>query len=195
MCVCGCAYAPSLSHSLSRSRVLFLSRSLLQYDAVCCSVLQWAFSAALFVSWSRSRSSILFLFPFHSFALLLTLSDVLQCVAVCCSVSQCLAVCCSVLQCLAVCRSVLQCVAVCCIFSLTWLDRIATKAVASLQWENVCCGVLRCVAVGECVLRRVAVCCSGRMCVAATKAVTFIHTSRYPDIHMGWLRLVGSIKL
>jgi len=39
---------------------------------------------------------------------------VLQCVAVCYSVSQCVAVCCSVSQCVTVCRSVLQCVAVCC---------------------------------------------------------------------------------
>ena len=38
--------------------------------------------------------------------------DVLQCVAVCCSVLQSVAVCCSVLQCVAVCCSVLQCVAV-----------------------------------------------------------------------------------
>ena len=40
--------------------------------------------------------------------------DVLQCVAVCCSVLQCVAVCCSVLQCVAVCSSVQQCVAVFC---------------------------------------------------------------------------------
>jgi len=31
------------------------------------------------------------------------MSDVLQCVAVCCSVLQCVAVCCSVLQCVALC--------------------------------------------------------------------------------------------
>jgi len=35
--------------------------------------------------------------------------DLLQCVAVCCSVLQCVAVCCSVLQCVAVCCSVLHC--------------------------------------------------------------------------------------
>jgi len=40
--------------------------------------------------------------------------EVLQCVAVCCSVSPCVAVCCSVLRCVAVCCSVLQCVAVSC---------------------------------------------------------------------------------
>jgi len=36
--------------------------------------------------------------------------DLLQYVAVCCSVVRCVAVCCSVLQCVAVCCSVLQCV-------------------------------------------------------------------------------------
>jgi len=39
---------------------------------------------------------------------------VLQCVAVCCSVSPYVAVCCSVFQYVVVCRRVLQCVAVCC---------------------------------------------------------------------------------
>ena len=38
----------------------------------------------------------------------LWMNVVLQCVAVCCSVSQCVAVCCSVLQCVVVCCSVLQ---------------------------------------------------------------------------------------
>ena len=37
--------------------------------------------------------------------------QLLQCVAVCCSVLQCVALCCSVLQRVAVCCSVLQCVA------------------------------------------------------------------------------------
>ena len=40
--------------------------------------------------------------------------NLLQCVAVRCSVLQCVAVCCSALQCVAVRCSVLQCVAVCC---------------------------------------------------------------------------------
>jgi len=38
--------------------------------------------------------------------------NMLQCVAVCCSVLQCVAVCCSVLQCAAVCCSVLHCATV-----------------------------------------------------------------------------------
>jgi len=53
---------------------------------------------------------------------------VLQCVAVCCSVSQCVAVCCSVLHCVAVGYSVLQCGAACCSMS-------------------VCCSVMQCAAV------------------------------------------------
>jgi len=61
---------------------------------------------------------------------------VLQCVAVCCSVSTSFlfpgAVCCSVLQCVAVCCRVLQCVAVCC---------------SVLQCVAVCCSVLQCVCV------------------------------------------------
>ena len=86
--------------SLTRFRALVRSFCL----AVCCSMMQcvatccYGLFLPLFVSWSRSRSSILFLFPFHSFTLLLTLSDVSQCVAVCRSVLQCVVVCCSVLH-------------------------------------------------------------------------------------------------
>ena len=55
------------------------------------------------------------------------LFNLLQCVAVCCSVLQyVVAVCCSVLQCVAVCSSVLQRVAVCC---------------SVLQCVAVCCSV------------------------------------------------------
>jgi len=43
-----------------------------------------------------------------------TLSPLLRCVSVCCSVLQFVAVCCSVLQCAAVCCSGMLCVAVCC---------------------------------------------------------------------------------
>ena len=60
--------------------------------------------------------------------------NVLQCVAVCCSVLPCVAVCCIVLPCIAVCCSVLQCVAVCC--------RV-------LPCVAVCCSVLQCVAVSR----------------------------------------------
>ena len=79
---------------------------------------------------------------------------------------QCVAVCCSVLQCVAVCCSVLQCVVVCC---------------SVLKCVAVCCSVLQCAAV----------CCSVLQCVAVRRSV-FV-TTIWSD--MGWLRLVGSLKL
>jgi len=99
---------------------------------------------------------------------------VLQCVAVCCSVLQCVAVCCSVLQCVAVCCSVLQCAAVCC---------------SVLQCVTVCCSVLQCATVCRSVLNCAAVvaaCCSVLQCVVMCLAQENL---------MGWLRLVGPIKL
>ena len=81
----------------------------------------------------------------------LFVSDLLQCVAVCCSVLQCATMCCSVLQCVAVCDNVLQCIAVYC---------------SVLQCAAVCCGVLQCVAPCCCVLQCVTVCCSVLQCVA-----------------------------
>jgi len=74
----------------------FLSASMLQCVAVCCSVLQCVAGCC----------SVL--------RCVAVCCSVLQCVAVCCSVLQCVVVCCSVLQCVAVCFSVLQCGAVCC---------------------------------------------------------------------------------
>jgi len=60
---------------------------------------------------------------------------VLQCVAVCCSVLQCVAVCCSVLQCIAVCCSVLQCVAVCCsVWSKYSTSSTRTNSLSSIVW-------------------------------------------------------------
>jgi len=116
---------------------------------------------------------------------------------VCCSVLQCVAVCCSVLQCVAVCCSalqytrhfcVLQCAAVCCSIHVTF----------------VCCSVLQCVAV----------CCSIPVSFDIydnSYHVQFYRThthqqectsnkSRFHQIGflsstMGWLRLVGSLKL
>ena len=74
--------------------------SVLQYVAECCSVLQYVAYVAVCCSvLSRVRQ----------------IADryLLQCVAVCCSMSQCVAACCSMLQHVAACCSVLQCVAVC----------------------------------------------------------------------------------
>jgi len=93
-----------------------------------------------------------------------TVCNVLQCVAVCCSVlqwhtcpfartpccaepAQCV-VCCGVLQCVAVCCSVLQCVAV---------THMSACPHAVLRRACTVCNVLRCVAV----------CCSVLQCVAA----------------------------
>jgi len=70
---------------------------------------------------------------------------------VCCSVLQCVAVCCSVtwsvLQCVAVCCSVLQCVAEW--LESAWLDNHYQKTIKSsvLQCVAVCCSELQCVAV------------------------------------------------
>jgi len=82
-----------------------------------------------------------------------------------CSVLQCVAVCGSVLQCATVCRCALQCVLALCVAAC-----VAGTCVA------VCCSVLQCVAVWCSVLQCVVVC--------------------YWLIRdMGWLRLVGSLKL
>ena len=118
------------------------------------------------------RREILFLLPPHLYT---RSQSVLQCVAVCCSVSQFVAMCCSVLQCVTVCcsgashsenvfpppphlhtqnSSVMQSVAVCC---------------SALQRVAVCCSVLQCVAVCcsrfaasvKCVLHNSVLCCSG----------------------------------
>ena len=72
---------------------------MLQYVAVCCSVLH------------RGAEKCM-----HE-----NLSSVVQCVAKCCSVLRRAAVCRSVSQCVAVCCSVLQCVAVCCSMLLSLL--------------------------------------------------------------------------
>jgi len=89
---------------------------------------------------------------------MLCFENVLQCVAVCCSVLQCVAVIMHIMfrKCVAVCCGVLRCVAV-------------------------CCGVLRCVAVGYTVLhwfavggsggQRAAVCCSVLQCAAVCCSV------------------------
>jgi len=70
--------------------------------------------------------------------------DVLQCVAVCCSVLQCVAVCCSVMQCVAVVRET-QCLR------------------AAAAHRVFCCNVLQCAAVCCSVFDSVAVCCSSHV--------------------------------
>ena len=103
----------------------------------------------------------------------LTQSNVLQCVAVCCSVLQCVAVCCSVLQCVAVCCSVSQRIAACCsmLQSKIGLDRDAIIIHVSCRVDvylhlhrAVCCSVSQCVAVCCSTLECVEVCCSALQC-------------------------------
>jgi len=95
--------------------------SMLQCVAVCCRVLQCV--AVLIQTFLLCPSSVCIAASGCS-ALQRVESDdnvydnVLQCVAMCCSVLQCVAVCCSVLGVMIIymimCCSVLQCVAVCC---------------------------------------------------------------------------------
>ena len=91
--------------------------SVLQYVAMCCSVL-FADVGGIQVG------------------------DLVQCViAVCCSVLQCIAVChCSLFQCFAVCCSVLQCVAVCC--SVLQRDVYVCGRHPSQISGAVCCSLL-----------------------------------------------------
>jgi len=73
-----------------------------------------------------------------------------------------------------------------------------------LQCVAVCCSVLQCVAVCCSVLQCVAVCCSVLQCVAVCNREQLLH-SRAPvelnglcythKCNMGWLQLVGSLKL
>ena len=121
--------------------------------------------------------------PNHNFTI-----QVLQSVAVCCSVLQCVAVCCSayiwhldpnhnftiqVLQSVAVCCSVLQ-YAVCC-SALGSKSQLRYTGVAECC-SVVCCGVLwcgvvQCGAVYCSLLQCVAVCCSVLQCVAVCCSV------------------------
>jgi len=82
--------------------------------------------------------------------------EVLQSVAVCCSVLQCVAMWCSVMQCVAVCCSVLHSIAVHC---------------SALQCIAACCSVLQCIPVCCSVLQCVAVCCIVSQCVAVCRSV------------------------
>ena len=136
------------------------------------------------------------------------------CVVMCCNVLQCVAVCCSVLQCVAVCCRAWRCrvlspfpyvylsyVAVCCsvLYNFVcapretfgrWLHCRHTRhslmyIYRVLQCVAACCSVLQCVTVCCNVLQCVTVCCHSLM---------YIPLIFHPHTHMGWLRLVGSIK-
>jgi len=116
-----------------------------------------------------------------------------QCVAVCCSnVYEMLQTfqdrwepnCCSVLQCVA---AMLQCVAAMCMRCRRHLKIVENHTAV------VCCSVLQSVAVCCRVLQSVAVCCRVLQCVAAMCPPPPHCVLRC--LGMGWLHLVGSIKL
>jgi len=103
---------------------------------------------------------------------------VLQCVAVCCSVLQCDVLCCIVLQLI---RRAYYCT--CC------------AGLCVMQCVAMCCNVLQyitvCGCVGVCwVLIDVIDTSAPRTCNSST-----LQLSNSPTLHMGWLRLVGSLKL
>jgi len=147
--------------------------SVLQYVAVCCSVV--ATSTYRAIGASRGKVTAICMCTFC----VAVRCSVLQCVAVCCSVLQfrcnvyipchrrrkrrrhCTmhVLCCSVLQCVAVCCSVLQCVAV-------LLQRARTVPSAPQEAKTLRCSVENatlctcCVVVRCSMLQCVAVCCS-----------------------------------
>jgi len=180
--------------------------NLLQCDDVCCSVLQghYIYVLAELPVTKQACCTVLQRIAVYcsvvqcfavteyvcSFGIIIDETNLLQCVAVCCSdiidmffrnsqwrleyaavcchvllydaVLQCVAVCCSALQCVAVCCSVLHCVAVFC---------------SVLQCVAVCCSMIQCIA-GFCrVLQRVPSCCSVLQYFAVTSCICYFGTS------------------
>jgi len=148
--------------------------SALQCVAVCCSVLQ---CVAMRCSWHRRWR---FQQRIRVWCAAVWCS-VLQCVAVCCSALQYVAVCCSMLQCVAVCCSVLQCVVV-------GTRRRRLRSRIRLWCVAVCYISCRSVLQHSCAAL-VDTGCWGVL--QLTSAMKFLRM----DPGMGWLRLVGSIKL
>ena len=103
----------------------------------------------------------------------------LQCVAVCRSVSQCVAVCCSVLQC------VVDCVAVCCSLLQFVADCIAVRCRLCRSVLQI---VLQCVTVCGSVLQFVTDCvavCHVLQCVAHIHTHTCVHPHMYTHYRYG----------
>ena len=94
---------------------------------------------------------------------------------------QCVAVCCSVLQCVAVCYSVFQCVAVCC--GVLRLLQCIQVCIA------VCSRVLPCVAVcvAVCVAACVAVCCSVRCGVCCSVCWSVRWCAHVNQVEIRWV--------
>ena len=125
--------------------------SVLQYVAVCCSMLQ----CAAHVRGCCSRCAAVCYAYCSVLQHTAACCIVSHCVAGCCRMLQCadsnkklnsvgcqghVAACCSVLQCVAVCEvccSVLQCVAVCCsVFCLDIKMKSRKKVVCTVIWKN-----------------------------------------------------------
>jgi len=106
--------------------------------------------------------------------------DVLQYVAVCCSMLQYVALCCSALWCAAVCCSVLQCTSAPPLYVTVPDTQTYISLICVLQCGALCCSVLRCVAVCCGVLQCVAVrcsACSALQSVAATHEQSIYETN------------------
>jgi len=138
----------------------------------------------LFTSFQRSLMDMLFMGDTINRSL---------CVAVCCSV---FAVCCSGY---ALHKWRHQTVSLCCSgYALHgWHHQSVSQIVAVccnvLKYVAVCCNELQSVAVCCSVLQCVAVCCSQMQCVAAW--CNCVKGTSCGLMDMGWLRLVGSLKL
>ena len=160
------------SSDLKLSPILFASSAgVLQCVAVCCSVLQCVAvcCSILLVNSSEVNSqwSNLNMSPILS----ASSACVLQCVAACCSVLQCVAVCCSVLQCVVVGtrrRRLRSRIRLWCVAVCYISCRSVLQHSCAALVDTGCWGVLQ-----------------------LTSAMKFLRM----DPGMGWLRLVGSIKL
>jgi len=118
--------------------------SVLQYIAVCCSLVQCVAVCGSVLQYVAVCCSLV------------------QCVAVCCIVLQCVAVFCSVLQygsmlqCLAVCCSVLQCVSVFC--SALQCDKSFVRALTNVSGGSTPPHSFMCAMTHSCVPRLIHVC-------------------------------------
>ena len=103
-----------------------------------------------------------------------------------CSALQCIAVHCSVLQCVAVRCSALQCVAVhCSVLHPLWRDDVGAKPCRQHMCVRTCVRVYVCLCVPYCVFL---------LCLLMYFVWLFSGLFGL-KIHIGWLRLVGSMKL
>jgi len=181
-----CAALPSMISSHGHRCVCC---SVLQCGAVCCIVLQCGNGFLVTLQESAIRCNTLRRSDTAPHCRALVSSHGHRCV--CCNVVQCVAVCCSMLHvCVAAWCRVLQCGNG---FRVT-LQHTATRCntlqrshtaphcralVSSHGHRCLCCSVVQCVAVCCSVLQCVAVCCSVLQCVAVIKKFDFRHIYVY----------------